>query len=57
MNITEKQKQIMINFMRSHADFGRGRLRYNRENKKKLVSISTTKDLKRNKVFKLPCNI
>lgn len=38
MNVTEKQKQLLVNFMCSHPDFGRGRLRYNRENKKKLVS-------------------
>jgi len=38
MNVTEKQKQILINFMHSHPDFGRGRLRYNRENKRKIVS-------------------
>jgi len=38
MNVTEKQKQIMINFMKAHPDFGKGRLRYNRENKRKLVS-------------------
>jgi len=38
MNVTEKQKQIFISFMNSHPDFGRGRLRYNRENKRKIVS-------------------
>ncbi|XP_071581866.1 uncharacterized protein [Temnothorax nylanderi] len=39
MNVTEKQKQMLINFMRSHPDFGRGRLRYNRENKRKLDEL------------------
>jgi len=40
MNVTEKQKQILIHFMRRHPDFGRGRLRYNRENKRKMVSTN-----------------
>lgn len=38
MNVTEKQKQILVNFMQSHPDFGRDRLRYNRVNKRKIVS-------------------
>ncbi|KYM99739.1 hypothetical protein ALC62_09357 [Cyphomyrmex costatus] len=37
MNVTEKQ--ILINFMRSHPNFGRGRLRYNRENKRKMDEL------------------
>lgn len=39
MNVTEKQKQILINFMRAHPDFGRGRVRYNRENKRKMDEL------------------
>jgi len=39
MNVTEKQKEILISFMQKYPDFGRGRLRYNSENKRKIVSI------------------
>ncbi|KYN17846.1 hypothetical protein ALC57_09839 [Trachymyrmex cornetzi] len=39
MNVTEKQKQILINFMRANPDFGRGQLRYNRENKKQIEKL------------------
>lgn len=39
MNVTEKQKQIIINFMREHPDFGKGKLRYNRCNKSIMVSV------------------
>lgn len=39
MNITEKQKRIILNYMKENPDFARGRLRYNSSNKKILVSI------------------
>lgn len=43
MNVTEKQKELIMRFMQQHPDFGRGRLRYNRENKRRLVSIMNIK--------------
>ncbi|KYM94068.1 PREDICTED: uncharacterized protein LOC108781631 [Cyphomyrmex costatus] len=36
MNVTEKQKGILLSFMQRYPDFGRGRLRYNSENKRKI---------------------
>jgi len=36
---TEKQKELMLQFMQQHPDLGRGYLRYNRKNKRKIVSI------------------
>lgn len=34
MNVTEKQKSILLNYMRNNPDFAKGRLRYNGANKK-----------------------
>jgi len=39
MNVTEKQKRILLNYMKDNQDFARGRLRYNSDNKKILVSL------------------
>lgn len=39
MNVTEKQKIILLNYMKENEDFARGRLRYQSGNKKILVSI------------------
>ncbi|XP_029172022.1 uncharacterized protein LOC114941265 isoform X1 [Nylanderia fulva] len=39
MNVTEKQKEIILNFMTKHSDFGRGRIRYNNENKRKMDEL------------------
>jgi len=39
MNVTEKQKEVILQFMQQHPDFGRGWPRYNKENKRKIVSI------------------
>ncbi|XP_020298622.1 uncharacterized protein LOC109862869 [Pseudomyrmex gracilis] len=38
MNVTEKQKEVMLNFMNEHPDFGRG-LRYKSENKRKMDEL------------------
>ena len=38
MNVTEKQKRILIDFMQKNPDLGRGRLRYNSANKRIMVS-------------------
>ncbi|XP_020296799.1 uncharacterized protein LOC109861525 [Pseudomyrmex gracilis] len=37
--VTEKQKEIIICFMQDHPEFGRGRLRYNSENKRKIDEL------------------
>lgn len=39
MNVTEKQKRIILNYMKENPDSARGRLRYNSSNKKILASI------------------
>jgi len=39
MNVTEKQKKILLQYMRQNEDFARGRLRYNSANKKRIVRI------------------
>jgi len=40
MNFSEDQKRIFLNYMKEHADFGRGRLRYAGENKRIMVKKS-----------------
>ncbi|XP_012285524.1 uncharacterized protein LOC105702496 [Orussus abietinus] len=41
MNVTEHQKTILLNFMKSHPDFGNGRMRYNSHNKRKMDEMWT----------------
>ena len=38
MNVTDKQKEILLEFMKLHPDFGGGRIRSRGESKKQLVS-------------------
>ena len=45
MNVTEKQKKILLNYMKENEDFARGRLRYNSGNKKILVSIILSRNI------------
>jgi len=32
MNVTEKQKELILQFMQQHPDFGQDYVRYNKEN-------------------------
>ncbi|XP_071652728.1 uncharacterized protein [Temnothorax longispinosus] len=42
MNVTNKQKRILLNYMKDNEDFARGRLRYNSSNKKILDDMWTS---------------
>jgi len=39
MNVTEKRKRILQNYMKDNQDFARGCLHYNSGNKELLVSL------------------